>query len=249
MNKKFSHSILLMAAGATLLAWIAVVPAQAQTTATVAASATVSAKGSARLPDVISKGDAAIADRLTKLNALNTRVSAMKNVSATEKSTLAATIQTNISGLTTLKAKLDADTDVTTAATDAKSIRTSFRIYALIIPQGYIAAAADRADTIVGLLTTVSTKLQTRISAEPAGTNVTAMQASLTDLNAKIATAQTTAASAENSVATLTPDQGNATLLASNTASLKAARAQITTVTTDLKAADADAKSIVAALK
>jgi len=238
MNKKITTSVLAAAIGATLLACIAVTPASAQTTA------------AARLSKIIARSDTAITARLTALNNLNTRVAAMKNVSADEKTSLATAVQTNIAGLTSLKAKIDADTNVTTAAADAKTITGSFRIYALIIPQGYIAAAADRVDTITAMMTSISSKLQARITTDQAaGKNVTAMQASLADLNAKVADANTQAATAQAGVDTLVPDQGNAPLLASNTAALKASRADIKTSTTDLTAARADAQSILSGLK
>jgi hypothetical protein len=174
----------------------------------------------------------------------------MKNVSAANKTTLSNEIQTNLSGLTALQAKIDADTDVTTALAEAKTITVDYRIYALVIPQGYIEASSDRVDTITGMLTAISAKLQTRITADQsAGKNVTAMQASLTDLNAKVADATTQAGVAESGVATLSPDQGNTTVAASNKAALVSSRSDIKTAASDLKAADADAKSIVQSLK
>jgi hypothetical protein len=240
MNKKITTPILSLATVA-LIAFLAITPASAQTTVNVSAST--------RLPTIISKGNTDISARITALNALNTRVAAFKNVPASEKTNISTEVQTNISGLTALQAKLDADTDVTTAGTDAKSIFGSFRIYALVIPQGYITAASDRVETITGMLTTIGTKLQTRITADQsAGKDVTAMQASLADLNAKIADANTNAQSAQSSIAGLVPDQGNTTIFASNSASLKAARAQIKVSTSDLVTARADAQSIIKSL-
>jgi hypothetical protein len=239
MNKKITTPILSIATAA-LIAFLVITPASAQT---------ISVSASTRLPTIISKGNTDISARITALNGLNTRVSEFKNVPATEKANISAEVQTNISGLTTLQTKLDADTDVTTAATDAKSIFGSFRIYALVIPQGYITAASDRVETITGMLSAIGTKLQARITADQsAGKDVTAMQASLADLNAKIADANTNAQSAQSSIAGLTPDQGNMTIFASNTASLKAARAQIKVSTSDLVSARADAQSIINSL-
>ncbi len=237
--------------GVTASTATAIVPVSASANASV--STTVSAGTgkdvAARLAKVISRGDTAITARLTALANLNTRIAAMKNVSADEKTAFASQIQASTSGLTTLKAKLDADTDATAAAADAKTITGSYRIYALIIPQGYIAASADRVQTIAAMLTAISAKLQTRITANQAsGKDVTAMQASLSDMNAKIADVNVQAQAAQAGIASLTPDQGNATLLASNTAALKAARADIKTATQDLQAARADAKSIIKAL-
>lgn len=195
---------------------------------------------------IITRSDTAIAARITALNDLSTRVSALKNVSATEKASIAADVQANIAGLTSLKAKIDGESDVATLQTDEKSILGSFRIYALVIPQGYIASSADRVDTITGMLTTISAKLQTRITtAQNAGKNVSAEVSLLADLNAKIADANTNASTAATAIANLMPDQGNATVAASNKATLVSARANLKTATSDLKTARDDANTII----
>jgi hypothetical protein len=252
-TKKLTASILSVAIGASLLAGFAVLPADAQTvgvTASTTVSAKVQANQATRLAKIISKSNTAITVRVADLNKLNTAVQGMKNVSATEKTNITNDVQTNITGLTNLQAKIDADTTVATAAADAKNITGSFRIYALVVPQGYIASAADRVSTIYNMMTTISAKLQTRINADQAaGKNVASLQASVTDLNAKIAAANSQGQTAQAGVASLVPDQGNATVLASNTAALKSSRADIKTATDDLQAARADMKSVIASLK
>jgi predicted secreted protein len=253
INKKITASVASLTLGALMLAGFAVLPVSAQTVGA-SASTTIGVKAqanaAARLAKIIATSDTAISARITDLNKLNSRIQALKNVSSTEKTSISNEVQTNISGLTSLKAKIDADTDVTTAQTDSKSIYGSFRIYALVIPQGYIAASADRVDTIVDMMTAISAKLQARITADQtAGKNVTALQASLTDLNAKIADAKTQASTAQSGIASLTPDQGNKTQLDANIAALKASRANIKTATHDLTAARQDAKSIIQGLK
>lgn len=256
-TKKITSSILSLSTTAALIATISVASVQAQTVNTsisaTAHASTTKAHGVAnesRLSTIISRSDAAITARITALNNLSTRINGLKNVSANQKTAIANEVQTNTTGLTTLKAKIDADTDVTTALSDEKTITGSFRIYALVIPQGYIESAADRVDTVGDLMTTISGKLQTRISAgQTAGKDVTALQTSLTDLYAKIADAKSQAGIAVNGVATLTPDGGNKTTLAANTAALKTARASIKTATGDLETARKDAKSIIEGLK
>jgi hypothetical protein len=245
-NKTFVSMI-----GVAALALCLTGSVHAQATVGVSTSTSLKANlSAARLPKIISNGDTAITARIAALNQLNVRVQDLKNVSAAEKANISNIVQSNITGLTALKAKLDADTDVTVAAADAKSIFGSYRIYALIIPQGYIAAAADRVQTIAGMMNTIGVKLQTRITADQtAGKNVTAMQTALTDLNAKVADAVKQAQTAQSSIATLTPDQGNKTVMASNTAALKAARADIKVATEDLGAARSDAKTIIQDLK
>ena len=213
-------------------------------------SANTEAPSAARLLRVATRSDSEIAVRITALNALATRIQSLNNVSATEKAAISAQIQTNISGLTTLKAKIDADTDILVALTDEKSIFGSYRIYALVIPQGYIAASADRVDTIVGLIAAVGTKLQARITTDQsAGQTVTTLTTALSDMNAKTADATAQSTLAQTGIASLVPDQGNQTKLTANTAALKAARANIKTATTDLQTARQDINIILQGLK
>ena len=214
------------------------------------ASVGVGAKGQASLSTVIARGDKEIQARIDSLNQLNARVSGLKNVSAGEKANIASEVSTETASLTTLKAKIDADTDVTVARTDVKTITADYRIYALVMPQMHIAAAADRVGTIGAMMTALQPKLQTRITAaQTAGHDVTALNAAYADITAKVADANTQATNANSAVASLVPDQGNATVAASNKAAVEAARADLKNATNDLKAARADIKTITEGLK
>jgi hypothetical protein len=218
--------------------------------ATVSVKANADAKLVTRTSAIITRSDTAITARIGKLTELSTRIAGMKNVSDATKQALSATIQTNIDGLNALKTKIDAETDITMLTADEKTITGGYRIYALVVPQGWIVASSDRVNTIASLLTGVSTKLQARITTmQTAGQDVTKAQALLTDLNAKVADAQAQGATALSTTASLKPDQGDKTLAASNTAALKAAKANIKTATADLQAARMDAKNIIASFK
>jgi hypothetical protein len=207
------------------------------------------ATSTARLARIISRGDAAISERLASLDALNTRVQAMVNVSANLKANITSEVQTNESGLTALKVKMDADTDVPTAINDEKSIYNSYRIYALVIPRGYVVASADRIDTIVGMMTAIAGKLQTRINSDPhASTSVAVLASALSDIKAKLALATNEATAASGGVVSLVPDQGNQTLLQSNTAAIKSSRSDIASAVQDLQAARADIRTIIKGL-
>lgn len=226
-------------------------PVSAQTiTASISASAQVAANADARLSTVIARGDADIEARIIALNKLNARVQALKNESAAQKASIAAHIQSNINGLTALKAKIDAATDVTTARGDSQLIFTSYRIYVLLVPQSWILASANRVTTTAELMTNLGAKIQARISADQAaGKDVTALTAAYADMTAKIADANTRAASARAGVSGLTPDQGDKTQATTNRAALLAARADIKTATQDLHAARADIKTMLQGLK
>jgi len=213
----------------------------------------LSAAAEARLGTIINnaetRADQEITRRVTALNALGTRVNAMVKLSADEKAGLASTIQSQITLMNNLQAQIA--TDASSSATsslkaDIQSITKSYRIFALIIPQGAIAAAADRVQTTVGLFGGISTKLQARITdAQSAGNDTTAAAAALADMNAKTADANTQVQAAVSETASLQPDNGDATVMASNTAALKDARSKIIAAQADLTAARKDAGTIV----
>ncbi len=96
-------------------------------------------------------------------------------------------------------------------------------------------------------MTTLSGKLQARITATTGDTS--ALSASLSDMNAKTGDASVQANAAISEVATLTPDNGDQSVAASNEAALKDARAKIEAGMKDLQAARQDAGMIVKGLK
>jgi hypothetical protein len=219
-----------------------------------------------------SKSVQEITSRITSLGALSTRLTSMKNLSASELSTLSGEITTLTGELTGLQAKIQADASSTPVGTsgalgsssplrqDFSSITKAYRVYALVIPQTQILAAADRVNTIITSLTTLSAKLQSRLSAAQSnGTTVgmagtvavsfASLQSDLTDLNAKTVDAQKQATAAVAAVSTLVPDNGNITVAASNTTTLKTGRGDIETAQKDIATADKDVHTIVAALE
>jgi hypothetical protein len=217
-------------------------------------SVTVSAKGSAKAAantsKIIARGDQELDRRITNLNAASARLADMKNLSASEKASLQLNISTEVGNLTGLKATIDGDTDATKLKTDVDSITKDYRVYMLVLPQGRIAATSDRVGTIVSQMQQLSTKLSARIlAAQTAGKNVTAAQTAYTDMQAKIADANTQSQAALSETQSLVPDQGNATVEASNKSAIKDAAAKLKTAESDLKAARADIKIILAAVK
>ena len=204
----------------------------------------------ARLSKIMKQSDSDITARINDLNKLSTRIQAMANVSETEKSVISTSVQSNIDGLNSLKAKIDADTDVSTATTDEKSIFSSYRIYSLVVPQSYIIASADRIITVTGIMINLGKKIQVRIgAAQAAGADVTTLNKTLVDFGAKIADAQTQASTANSTVVSLTPDSGDKSKMQTNTSALKSARANIKTASGDLQTARADIKTLIQGLK
>ena len=208
-----------------------------------AAAAKLSAKQKLNESSLVNKSNAAIDKRVEDLNYLSEKISGMKNVSDAEKSSLTGSISEEVSKLNDLKAKIGTDTDMTSLQADAKSITADNRVYALVVPQARISSANDKAITVINMITAMVPKLQQRITeAQTAGKDVTALNATLSDLNAKLADATSLSGSIPAGVSSLTPDQGNKT-------ALKAARKNLAIIESDLAAARKDVSKITAGVK
>jgi hypothetical protein len=187
--------------------------------------------------------------RIASLNAIVERISLMSKVTDLLKTNLKTNTQNQINALTALKVKIEADTDLATLKTDVKSITDAYRIYALVMPQARITAAADRMATIINMLVSVGTKLQARINAAKAGgADTTALEAAWADLGTKLGSAQEHAQAAVNLVMPLAPDQGDKTVMASNETILKLAQGEIKLGQADLVAARKDVAAIIKGL-
>ncbi len=185
--------------------------------------------------------DTEISTRLTNLNNLNNVVGQLKKLSPSQVLQFQTEIRTDITNLTNLKTKCDADTNPTTLISDIKSIFTSYRVYAVFMPQVRLLAAADRTATTVDLFNDYSSKLAYRINAQGNPANLVSL---LNDMNAKIADAKTQYTNAINLVSPLSPSS----YPGSNPA-LISARTDLKTAYQDLRASFADAKQIRQGLK
>ncbi len=197
-------------------------------------------------------GDAntAIDKRVKDLNDLVSRVSEMKNVSSAEQTSISNSIQSEITNLNNLKTKIEADTDPASLKEDIKSITADTRIYALVIPKDRILAASDKATTVINMLNAMGSKLQTRITdVQTSGKDVVALNSALADFNAKLAEATSLNGSIASAISTLTPDQGNKTVLDSNNLALKTAKQNVAKIDSDLASARKDVKTIMGKVK
>lgn len=198
-----------------------------------------------RVQTIITKGNQEITRRLTTLGTLNSKIASATKLTASDKAALASEVTNAAAGLTTLKAKLDAETIIAAARADAQSIFDEYRVYALVAPKVVLIKTADDQQTVDVKLTTLAGKLQTRLdSAKSAGKDVSALQARLDDMKAKTTAAAGIASSVEQAVIGLQPTDYN-----SNHNVLSGYRAQLQTAHSDNQAAVADAKAIVAGLK
>lgn len=198
-----------------------------------------------RVSNLKQRADSEIARRVTALNGLISRISQIKKLTNTQKADFTSKIQAQIDALNALKTKIDTDTDLTTLKTDVKSIVDSYRIFLVFMPQIRLLGAADRLSTVASDLTALSAKLETRISdAKSLGKDTVQLDTYLTDLNSKVAEAQTESSAVINEILPLTPDgyPGNRSIVLD-------ARAKIKTGTNDVKTARQDALNIVKQLK
>jgi hypothetical protein len=179
------------------------------------------------------------------LNALITKVSTAKKLTDGQKTSLTNDMQGQVTSMTTLKTKLDADTVVTTAATDFQSTFSAHYIYAYYIPRTERIIAADAEANAATNLSDLAAKFTDYIATASAANNDTAaLTAKLTEMKTKIADAQTQAATVSTSLLALTVSghPANKTIITASAANLKTGRA-------DLESAGADAKSLTASLK
>ena len=201
-----------------------------------------------RMANLGDRGGRMLDQRVSSLQKMLDRIQKMKNLSDSQKASFSAEIQAEIGNLGDLKTKISDDTSTTTLKTDLQSITKSLRVYALIEPRANITAAADRVNTLVTMLKTVSTKIQARLATDATASADVTVQSSLTDLAAKLTDASTQSTSATTEVAGLQPDNGNQTVFLSNEAALKDAHSKIQTAQKDIVAARKDVQTIVKVL-
>ncbi len=178
--------------------------------------------------------------RVKALNALKERVSGLKRLSDSQKAEFAGKIQTEIDGLTALKAKIEAETDLETLKADVQSIVKSYRIFAFFMPQIQILVAADSLGEAADLLVGHADKLTLRVTeAKTAGHDVTGLEAKLSDMRSQIDLVKNINSQIESSVVVLTPEG-----FPGNKAALQVARSSLGTARKALDATRQDAASI-----
>lgn len=164
-----------------------------------------------QLSNVIKRADTLIQNRLTSLSNLKTRINGDSRLSADEKSSLSANVDTDVSGLTTLKTKIDADTDVTVARTDAKSIITDYHIYLIFMPKIRLVLIIDNLSTLTTNFQALTPKIQDLINnLKGQGKDVTTLQSQLDDINSRLQTITTTLNSDKQTLMALTASSTNA---------------------------------------
>lgn len=150
------------------------------------------------------------------------------------------------SGLTALKATIDADTTVAALRTNIGKIAPDYRVYLLVVPKTHITAAADGAAKASARFVPLASELQNLINqAKAGGKDVTAAQAALDDLNAKVAQANGLIAPVVGSIMSLSPADWNNGIAGP---ALKSARVTIHSARALLRDARQDAHKVIVLL-
>lgn len=192
-------------------------------------------------------GDCEIGRRFATLDTLGARIAAAANLTAADRSALAAELAATRSGLAGLKATIDADSTVGQLRTDLPKIATDYRVYLLVVPQVHLVIAADAETAAVARLRELSTDLAARIArAQAAGRDVTGAQADLAAMNGAITDAAVQVQGLSAQLLTLTPARWNAGAAGPV---LQHARSMEVSAHDLLRAARADAAACLAALR
>jgi hypothetical protein len=162
-------------------------------------------------------GDCEINRRFVTLDGLTSLVNHSTVLTADHKTDLLtggginpASFVSEHAGLTTLKATIDADTTIASLRTDIAKIAPDYRVYLLVVPKTHIVAAADGAAKTSARFVPLASELQNIINlAKADGKDVTAAQAKLDDLNAKVSQANGLIAPVAGSVLPLSPADWN----------------------------------------
>lgn len=193
-----------------------------------------------RMAQIKEKAVKEIDRRTTSLNTLTAKISSSPKMSAADKASLSAVVSSDITNLTTLKAKIQADADAATLKVDVQAVVKDYRVYALLMPQVALLNASDRLMVVADKLSSVSASLATKIDlAAKNGQDVTSLQTTLTDLNTKVSEAKRLAQSVHDSVMPLVPEG-----YPGNRPTLLAAKTSLQTAKQDLVKASQDAKEI-----
>jgi hypothetical protein len=183
--------------------------------------------------------------RIGALNTAIAKVNAAKDIASSDRATILGTLNGDLTGMNTVEAKIAADTTVATAAADYKTIFTTYRVYAVAIPQSRLAAAADRmTSTTIPKLTDAQSKLAAALAGADASKSTPALQADLTDMKTQIDAATTALDGVAAKSLAVTPSDFN-----SNHSVLESVRAAVKSAIADLKKASTDGKTVLAAIK
>lgn len=212
---------------------------------TASASSTTTAGSNASLSTVKAKAAAAISKRLSSLSDAVSAVNSNKWLTSGDKSTALLILDNDTNGLTTLGAKIQADTSVSVAVIDYRTIFTGYRVYLLALPQIRLAAVSDDLSTgVLPRLNDAQSRLQSLLSGKDQSKDTSTVHSAMNDLANQIQSIGQLPNGLSTTLLGYTPSQYD-----SNTSLLVPARTSLKTARSDVKAARQDIITVVEALK
>ena len=188
--------------------------------------------------------------RIDGLNKLLERVTAMKRVTESLKGSLRTTVDAQLQNIEALRARILSATDISTLRDDIQSITRSYRIFALVMPQAQIAAAADRIITMTAMMGEIGVKLGDRIdTAASEGEDVVQLEVWLENLSLNIDAANAHAQAAVDGTANLKPDDGDNAVAEANRLALQQAREELRLAHEEVQAGRETIRNIIDGLK
>ncbi len=130
---------------------------------------------------------AAITRRLLALEHLSSAANSLARLDETQRADLTAQLQVQISGLTSLNAKILGATNEATLRADAQKIVTDYRVYALTVPKARGVVVADIELNAADRLTRLADRLAATID-QIKGKDTTQASADLESLRARLDT-------------------------------------------------------------
>jgi hypothetical protein len=212
----------------------------------VCATQAAAVKAGATVDTLRAFGDCEINRRFTTLTDLSAKISASKVITSGDAATIEGIISSTTSGLTSLKATIDAETSIPALKADIAKIATEFRVYLVVVPQSHLTNAADGILAAQAKFATVNTNLTARIAAaKAAGKDTTSAQADLDAMNASVNAAVNLASPLPAQLLALTPAEYNAGTAGP---AITSARTALGTARNDIKSAIASAQACRTAL-
>ncbi len=133
------------------------------------------------------RADQAIAKRIAQLNKILQRIQNDQRLSSDEKTALSRDVQADINGLTILRTKIDADTDIATLKADEKQIVTNFKVFAITDPKTRLLITIGNLQTMTAKIAGFTPKIQDLINTlKSEGKDVTQLQSLLDDVNNRL---------------------------------------------------------------
>ena len=184
--------------------------------------------------------------RLKTLSALKIAIGGATNLTSDDKSALSNIVSADVSGLTTLRTKTDAETTVAAVKADGRSMVVDYRVYMLVVPKVRFAIASDQESAVITRLQGAHDKLAaiaTQLAGQ--GKDVSPEQAKLADLTKRLAAAKSALAGKASGLLGVAPSPDPAAMKAA----VAPVRTAVHSARADLKTALADAKAAGQGLK